>query len=62
MPPVECGRKRALEQLGLLRNRSLKEQGFLALMINGVRLANEVWIIVSMGIDRDGSKLMLDFE
>ncbi|MEO1856566.1 MAG: transposase [Rubritalea sp.] len=54
--------EKSLEQLDLLRNRSLKEQGFLALMIDGVRLANEVWIIVAMGIDRDGNKLMLDFE
>lgn len=54
--------EKSLEQLELLRNRSLKEQGFIALMIDGVRLANEVWIIVAMGIDRDGNKQMLGFE
>lgn len=54
--------EKSLEQLDLLRSRSLKEHNFTALMIDGVRLTNEIWIIVAMGIDSEGNKLMLDFE
>jgi len=54
--------EKSLEQLDLLRTRSLKDHDFIALMIDGVRLANEVWIIVALGIDSEGNKLMLDFE
>lgn len=54
--------EKSLEQLDLLRTRSLKEHALIALMIDGVRLTNEVWIIVAMGIDSEGNKLMLDFE
>ena len=31
-------------------------------MIDGVRLADGVWILVAMGIDADGNNIMLDFE
>ena len=40
----------------------MKNHTFVALMIDGVRLADGIWIIVAMGIDLTGKKLMLDFE
>ncbi len=54
--------EKSLEQLDLLRNSSLKEQQFVALMIDGIRLAESIWVIVAMGIDLEGNKIMLDFE
>jgi len=54
--------EKSLEQLDLLRNRSLKAQQFAALMIDGVRLAEGIWVIIAMGIDSEGNKVMLDFE
>lgn len=54
--------EKSLEQLDYLRSRSLKEHDILALIIDGVRLADGIWILVAMGIDTDGNKIMLDFE
>ena len=54
--------EKSVEQLDYLRSRSLKEYDILALMIDGVRLADGIWILVAMGIDVDGNKIMLDFE
>ena len=54
--------EKSVEQLAYLRSRSLTELNILALMIDGVRLADGVWIVVAMGIDTDGEKIMLDFE
>ncbi len=54
--------EKSVEQLNYLRARSLTEHDILALMIDGVRLADGVWILVAMGIDADGNNIMLDFE
>lgn len=54
--------EKSVEQLQELRTRSLKNHTFVVLMIDGVRLADGIWIIVAMGIDLTGKKLMLDFE
>ncbi len=54
--------EKSVEQLNYLRSRSLTEHDILALMIDGVRLADGIWILVAMGIDADGNKIMLDFE
>jgi len=53
---------KSLEQLDYLRSRDLSQYDFIALMIDGVRLAEGVWIIIALGIDISGKKLMLDFE
>ena len=54
--------EKSQEQLELLRTRSLAEHDFISLMIDGVRLTDGVWIMVAMGIDVEGNKVMLDFE
>lgn len=54
--------EKSLEQLDVIRNRSLKGQQFIALMIDGIRLTESIWVIVAMGIDSEGNKVMLDFE
>ena len=54
--------EKSVEQLKEVRTRSLKGYDFVSLMIDGVRLAEGVWIIVAMGIELNGKKLMLDFE
>lgn len=50
------------EQLAHFRERDLSGFDFLALMIDGVRLAEGVWVIVALGISAEGEKRMLDFE
>ena len=55
-------REKSLEKLEEVRNRELKAEDYIALMIDGVRLADEIWIIVAMGIDHTGKKWMIDFE
>jgi len=50
------------EQLSHLRERDLREHDFLALMIDGVRLAEGLWVIVALGVTTDGDKVVLDFE
>lgn len=35
---------------------------WLVLMLDGVRLANELWAVVALGVAMDGTKHMLDFE
>jgi len=50
------------EQLAHFRERDLGGFDFVALMIDGVRLANEVWVMVAQGITVEGDKMMLDFE
>ena len=50
------------EQLAHFRQRDLSGIDFLALMIDGVRLADGVWVIVALGITEKGEKMMLDFE
>ena len=54
--------EKSLEQLDYIRTRSLEKYDFIALMIDGIRLAEGVWVIVAMGIDIEGNKMMLDFE
>jgi putative transposase len=54
--------EKSVEQLNYLRSRPLTEYNILALMIDGIRLAEGVWILVAMGIDSEGNKIMLDFE
>jgi len=53
--------EKSLEQLELVRTRSLRSHDFVSLMMDGVRLAEGIWIIVAMGIDVEGNKMMLDF-
>ncbi len=54
--------EKSVEQLNELRTRSLTDHDILALMIDGIRLADGVWVLVAMGIDSAGNKVMLDFE
>jgi len=44
------------------RQRDIVRDDWLILMLDGVRLADEVWAIVALGIAGDGTKHMLDFE
>lgn len=50
------------EQLAEFRSRTLDGHDWLALLIDGVRLADELWVIVAVGIDTKGHKRVLDFE
>jgi len=50
------------EQLAHFRERDLSGYDFVALMIDGVRLADQVWVMVAQGITTEGEKVMLDFE
>jgi transposase-like protein len=45
-----------------LRERSLADNEWVVLMLDGVFLNNEIAVIVALGIDREGRKHMLDFE
>lgn len=54
--------EKSLEQLQHLRKRPLEHVDLVALMIDGIRLAEGVWVIVALGIDLEGNKTMLDFE
>ena len=44
------------------RARDLRREDWLVLMLDGVRLANELWAVVALGVAEDGTKHMLDFE
>lgn len=44
------------------RERDIVRDDWLILMLDGVRLAAELWAIVALGIAEDGTKYMLDFE
>jgi len=54
--------ERSREQLAELRNRKLDEQEWLAVLIDGVFLKNDLCVVVALGIDREGGKQVLDFE
>ena len=54
--------EKSREQLEELRIRSLEDRAWLAVLIDGVRLAEEAWVIVAVGIDLNGEKQVLDFE
>ena len=43
-------REKSLEQLNEVRTRQLGDHRFVSLMIDGVRLADDVWIIVAMAL------------
>ena len=44
------------------RARDIVRDDWLILMLDGVRLAEEMWAIVALGVAGDGTKYMLDFE
>lgn len=44
------------------RERDIARDDWLALMLDGVRLADELWAVVALGVASDGTKTMLDFE
>jgi len=54
--------EKSREQLTYFRERELRAYDILALMIDGVRLANEQWVIVAIGVTTEGDKVVLDFE
>ncbi|NIP19095.1 MAG: IS256 family transposase [Xanthomonadales bacterium] len=54
--------EKSREQLELLRNRPLADNDWLAILIDGVRLADELWVIVAVGINVEGEKRVLDFQ
>lgn len=54
--------EKSIEQLQLLRSRDIGSTELIALMIDGIRLADGIWVIVALGIDLEGNKSMLDFE
>lgn len=54
--------EKSMEQLKLLRNRDISSLDLIALMIDGIRLADGIWVIIALGIDLAGNKMMLDFE
>jgi len=54
--------EKSMEQLQHLRMRPLDNLDLVALMIDGIRLADGLWVIVALGIDMEGKKTMLDFE
>lgn len=54
--------EKSREQLAELRGRALDRADWLALFIDGVRLADELWVIVAVGVDVEGRKQVLDFE
>ena len=55
---AELGRAKLEE----LRSRDLSASKWLAMMIDGVFLADEVCVVVAIGIDTEGRKQVLDFE
>lgn len=54
--------EKSREQLEVLRTRPFEDFDCLAVLIDGVRLAEELWVIVAVGIDVEGHKRVLDFE
>ena len=54
--------EKSREQLELLRNRSLSDTDWLAVLIDGVWLTREQCVVVAVGIDIEGNKQVLDFE
>lgn len=44
------------------RERDIVRKDWLVLMLDGVRLAHELWAVVALGVAEDGTKRMLDFE
>jgi hypothetical protein len=54
--------EKSREQLELLRNRSLSDTDWLAVLIDGVWLTREICVVVAVGIDIGGNKQVLEFE
>ena len=44
------------------RARDIARDDWLVLMLDGIRLAPELWAVVALGVAQDGTKHMLDFE
>lgn len=44
------------------RARDIERDDWLVLMLDGIKLANELWSVVALGVAQDGTKHMLDFE
>ncbi len=53
---------KSAEKLEEFRSRPLAEEGYLVLMLDGVRLSDELTAIVALGIREDGRKEILDFK
>ena len=53
--------ERSAEKLVEFRSKALNEDGYLAIMLDGVHLSREQTAIVALGIDTEGNKHMLDF-
>jgi putative transposase len=54
--------EKSREQLELLRSRPLNDVDWLGVLIDGVWLTREICVVVAVGIDKAGSKRVLDFE
>ena len=54
--------EKSLEQLDLVRTRSLASSDCLCIMIDGVWLNRDTCVVVAVGIGLDGVKRVLDFE
>lgn len=50
------------EQLEFFRSRDFSEIDFIGLQIDGIQLGSEISLVVALGIGRDGTKHVLDFE
>jgi len=48
--------------LGEFRERDIKRENWLVLMLDGVVLERDLTAVVALGVDSDGRKLLLDFE
>lgn len=44
------------------RARTIRRDDWLVLMLDGVRLAEDLWAVVALAVAEDGTKRMLDFE
>jgi len=53
---------KSAQKLEEFRGRPLAEEGYLVLMLDGIRLSDELTAIVALGIRDDGSKEILDFK
>lgn len=54
--------EKSREQLEVLRHRPLDDADWICLLIDGVWLTKELCVVVAIGIDAEGNKLVLDFE
>ena len=54
--------EKSREQLAALRERSLDDAEWLAVMIDGVFVGKETCVVIALGIDTKGRKQVLDFE